>query len=364
MGALITQVGLEKIAEATVDKPLRIEKFAVGDGGGTDITPSEDMTGLVNEKYRDFISDKYANANNTVFESVLRANAPINEGFYIRELGLFDEDGDLIVISDTPLQYRPATEEGNIVTELLFNIAIQVENADVIEIKLNEQAFATADSVNRLLERVENIEQKNKKLVETLEQDKKYLVETLEQNKKDIVESSVGIEKWFNTDNKYKDKNIVKIGIKTYALMDSSNILKISDYPLLFKNSGAIDKGNGTFATPNFFDGTTRHLPKGNTRKLGTFENDAIKEHNHGLPNITGEFCIVDHGDRNVKGAFYKHNRWASYIKDSPNADDWMSTVSFSSHRAGVTNTYNNGIFETRMKNTAGQWYILANIDI
>ncbi|MDR2008092.1 MAG: phage tail protein [Alphaproteobacteria bacterium] len=112
MGTLITNVGLKKLAEATVENPLVITHFAVGDGGGEAINPSEYMENLVNEKYRDFINDKYSNANNTTIECVLRANAPITEGFYIRELGIYDESGDLIAVSNTPEQYRPATESG------------------------------------------------------------------------------------------------------------------------------------------------------------------------------------------------------------------------------------------------------------
>ncbi len=157
MGAIITKLGLKKIASATVDNPLKIEKFALGDGGGNEIIPNADMKSLVGEKYRDFINDKYANNTNTVFESVLRANAKIEKGFYIRELGLFDESGDLIVVTEVPLQYRAATKEGNILTELLFNVVIQVDNADVIEIKLNEQAFATVDALHR--EKVERVQE-------------------------------------------------------------------------------------------------------------------------------------------------------------------------------------------------------------
>ncbi len=336
MGAIITKLGLEKIAKATVDKPLRIEKFAVGDGGGVDITPNEDMRSLVNERYRDLINDKYANNNNTVFESVLRANAPILEGFYIRELGLFDEDGDLIVVTDVPVQYRPATEEGNIVTELLFNISIQVQNSDVIEIKINEQVFATVDMVNRLIYRVDKIENNSKKLIT----------------------SSVGVEKWFNTEDKYKDQDIVEIGIKTYALMDSSNILNIADYPMLFKNIGGVDRGDGTFAMPNFYDGTTRHLPKGSSRDLGSFEDDAMQR-------MMGELAIstltgIINGSTSIVTGVFKRGKILGRVPTTENNPNFTGfLVEFDNSRVAKTDEK-----ETRMKNTAGQWYILAKINV
>ncbi len=113
------------------------------------------MTSLINEKYRDLINDKYANQQNTVFEVILKEEAPIKEGFYIRELGLFDQDGDLIVITDVPVQYRPSKNNKNIVTELLFNIYIQIHNSDVVEIKVNEQLFSTVKQVNRLEEKID-----------------------------------------------------------------------------------------------------------------------------------------------------------------------------------------------------------------
>ncbi|MDR2007594.1 MAG: phage tail protein [Alphaproteobacteria bacterium] len=112
MGTIITNKGLSKLASATVENPIVITHFAVGDGGGKSINPNEYMESLINEKYRDYINDKYANGNNTTIECVLRANAPIEEGFYIRELGIFDIEGDLIAVANTPEQYRPATESG------------------------------------------------------------------------------------------------------------------------------------------------------------------------------------------------------------------------------------------------------------
>ncbi len=379
MGAIITKIGLKKIASATVDNPLKIEKFAVGDGGGNKISPNEDMRSLVGEKYRDFINHKYTNNTNTVFESVLRANAKIKEGFYIRELGLFDEAGDLIVVTDLPLQYRAATKEGDIVTELLFNIAIQVDNSDVIEIKLHEQAFATVYALNILTNTVnELINSRNK-----------------------FIESCVGIEKLFNTDNSHKDKNILNIGVKIYALMDESNILLIKDYPILFRNIKGVDRGDGTFAMPKFHDGTIRHVKKNSNRGLGSFEEDTLQTHTHSnthrhmmhphhhpIDDIRGSFGSVPFflGDgviRGSNGGFFIEGDLGLtniFVNNSLGNRNVNRTV-FSSHKAGVkttnmeTSTMSDTSIttdegnarkseETRMKNTSGQWYLLAKINM
>ncbi len=381
MGAIITKIGLKKIAGATVDNPLKIEKFALGDGGGKEIIANADMKSLVGEKYRDLINDKYANNNKTVFESVLRANAKIEKGFYIRELGLFDEEGDLIVVTDVPLQYRAATKEGNILTELLFNVVIQVDNAEVIEIKLNEQVVATVDMMNRILSRVEK----------------------LEVDKSKLIEASVGIDKWFNTDNSYRDQNIVTIGIKTWALMDESNILSIADYPILFRNIKGVDRGDGTFAMTKFYNGTTRHMHKGSGRILGCYEEDSLQAHthsnthrhmmhphNHPIDDIRGEFGIgqahgrqMEFSDLWAQGAFARMNGgWKSHVISWNYYGAWeCGHYEFSSHGAGVKTTnmatstmHDTSITtdegnarkseETRMKNTSGQWYILAKVNI
>ncbi len=334
MSAVITKIGLYKISKATVDKPIIINSFAVGDSNGKYIKPNEAMTSLTNEKFRDCITDKYVSKGDTVFEMLIKATASIKEGFYIRELGLFDEEGDLIVITDVPVQYRPETQTGNCVTELLFSVNLKIENSNVINIKVNEQLFITIDMFDRF--------------------------------KNNLIESSVGIEKWFNKDNKYKDQNLVNIGIKTYALMDKSNILKIVDFPILFKNLNVVDNGDGTFTMPDVYDGTIRQVNKGSLRKLGSYEEDDIKYHHHGIPDIKGLCNLYDRCDNWFSGAFTKHSRWSTGAMHGGGGgnDQFMTQISFSSYKAGVENTYSFGGTETRMKNTAGQWYVLANFKI
>ena len=141
----ITSVGLSKIAGATVEQPLILEKFVLGDGM-EELTP--DATSLINEKYRDFINDKYSSDNNIVVECVLRGNAPIEEGFYIRELGILDVDGDLIAIVKTPEQYRPALHEG-VLSENIFSVVLKLENTENIAIAVEESIFATVDALSR-----------------------------------------------------------------------------------------------------------------------------------------------------------------------------------------------------------------------
>ncbi len=347
MVAIITKIGLGKIAKATIDKPLIIEKFAVGDGNGNPINPNEEMTSLINEKYRDLINDKYANQQNTVFEVILKEEAPIKEGFYIRELGLFDQDGDLIVITDVPVQYRPGKNNKNIVTELLFNIYIQIHNSEVLKLNINQQLFSTVEQVNRVKSDLE------------IEINKQF--KWINNFRNNLIASSVGIDKWFNIDGRYKDQDLVKIGIKTYALMDSSNILKIKDFPILFKNLNVPDLGDGTFKMPNFYDGTLRQIKKGSKRELGSYEEDAMQKVYGSVDCIT--YVDLSKPRKVVETSGMVKESLKTIYKDATRhggSINWWkeSTVSFdNSNICRVAE-------ETRMKNTAGQWYVLAQLDM
>ncbi len=341
MGALITNIGLSKIALSTEQEPLKITHFAVGDGGGNPIVPSKDMTSLVNEKYRDLINNKFSDEdNNIIFQSILKANAPISEDIYIRELGLFDDDGDLIIISDTIEQYRPAT--GSIdPLSLKYNTSIKVDNAESVFINIDEQAFATVDALQRLTNMVNELSNTTNELITS---------------RNNFINSCVGIEKWFNTDNQYKGQNLVKIGVKTYALMETGNILNIADYQTAFNNCGAVDNGDGTFQVPVMHpNSTTKHLLSVNARELGTYEEDAMQK-------ITGFFGNVNIGPGSESSGVFKDNPNSGIKASNPfgdaSSDRVLTGISFDSSRVARTDT------ETRMKNTAGQWYLLVKIDL
>ena len=178
--------------------------------------------------------------------------------------------------------------------------------------------------------------------------------------------------------------------------MDSNNIVYIDDYPLLFEVLQAEDRGDGTFAMPDFHDGTLRHIRVGDLRELGSFEMDEIKSHlhsqvehthsvpahMHGLPNIVASFVgfFQRKGDyfssflkfvATLLGSAWTEGRDASqsggYYKINMNTHNFgLKTTNnngaTTTGSAGGENTGNTGGSETRMKNTAGQWYILAKV--
>lgn len=112
---IITTAGAEKLAAATVTggKKVNITVMAVGDGGGTLPEPSAGQTKLINEVWRhalNKISQDSRNNNYIVAELVI---PPEVGGFWMRELGLYDDEGTLIAVANMAESYKPELAEGS-----------------------------------------------------------------------------------------------------------------------------------------------------------------------------------------------------------------------------------------------------------
>jgi hypothetical protein len=118
--AVFTTVGLQRLAEAQASGiPLVFTDLAVGDGDGAEITPSAGMTALVNETARVSINnvDITPGAPDTVrVEGLIPA---ATGSFTIREAGLFNGDGELLVIASYPPIYKPVPADGVSVEEYI-----------------------------------------------------------------------------------------------------------------------------------------------------------------------------------------------------------------------------------------------------
>lgn len=135
--AIVTNLGAAKIANAAaLGTKLNITQMAVGDGNGSLPTPDASQTRLVNEVRRaaiNTLSVDAANASQIIAEQVI----PETEGaFWIREMGLFDADGTLIAVCNTPETYKPALQEGSGRTQTVRMILI-VNSTDAITLKID-----------------------------------------------------------------------------------------------------------------------------------------------------------------------------------------------------------------------------------
>ncbi|EER8987549.1 phage tail protein [Escherichia coli] len=112
---VITDTGAKKLAQAAAPdgKPVRLTHMAVGDGGGALPTPDSKQTRLVHEVWRHTVNRVILDAthqNRIIAELVI---PPETGGFWIREIGVFDEHGDLIAVGNTAESYKPIVAEGS-----------------------------------------------------------------------------------------------------------------------------------------------------------------------------------------------------------------------------------------------------------
>ena len=118
--AILTTLGAQRLAEAQMSGvPLVFTEIAVGDGGGAATTPSAAQTVLVNEVWRGDVNlvEIYESAPRTVRVEGLIPSA--TGGFTIREAGLFNSSGELIVVASYPPIYKPTPAEGVTVEEYI-----------------------------------------------------------------------------------------------------------------------------------------------------------------------------------------------------------------------------------------------------
>ncbi|HCP1946068.1 TPA: tail fiber protein, partial [Escherichia coli] len=90
-----------------------ITTMAVGDGGGKLPVPDAGQTGLIHEVWRhalNKISQDKRNSNYIIAELVI---PPEVGGFWMRELGLYDDAGTLIAVANMAESYKPALAEGS-----------------------------------------------------------------------------------------------------------------------------------------------------------------------------------------------------------------------------------------------------------
>ena len=147
---VITKAGAEKLAAATVPngKKVNFTTMAVGDGGGTLPTPDPNQTKLVKEVWRhalNKISQDKKNKNYVVAELVI---PPETGGFWMREMGLYDDAGTLIAVGNMAESYKPALAEGSGRAQTV-RMVIMVSDIESVELTIDTSTvMATQDYVD------------------------------------------------------------------------------------------------------------------------------------------------------------------------------------------------------------------------
>jgi phage-related tail fiber protein len=143
--AIHTLYGLQQIAKAeATGMPIKLTAMAVGDGGGTDMSPDIKMTQLVREiagtrnKPNAAFQDPADPARYTV-ELVVPS---MLGGFHAREMAIYDDAGGMFAVANLPLVYIPKAGEGA-VADAVFRMDFMVTNADIVNIELSSVAVVT-----------------------------------------------------------------------------------------------------------------------------------------------------------------------------------------------------------------------------
>lgn len=147
---ILTKVGEAKLANATaLGQTVQFEKLAVGDGNGVLPTPDQNQTALINEVRRALLNAVEIDPNNPnwiICEQVIPEDVG---GWTIREVGIYDVDGDLIAVGNFPETYKPILEEGSGRTQTV-RIVLQVSSSSTVELKIDPSiVLATRDYVGK-----------------------------------------------------------------------------------------------------------------------------------------------------------------------------------------------------------------------
>ncbi|MEQ4451021.1 phage tail protein [Kosakonia sp. YIM B13605] len=135
--AILTNQGAAKLANAaSLGTKLNLTQMALGDANGVLPTPDAAQTQLINQKRIAPLNRLSVDPNNTnqiIAEQVI----PENEGgFWIREIGLYDDDGVLIAIANCPETYKPLLQEGSGRTQTI-RMALIVSSTAAVTLKID-----------------------------------------------------------------------------------------------------------------------------------------------------------------------------------------------------------------------------------
>lgn len=152
--AILTAVGEAKQANASaMGIPWTFSQMGVGDANGTDPQPDRAQTKLIHEQRRAPLNQVSIDPKNT---NVIIAEQVIPEtvgGWWIREIGLYDADGDLVAVANCAPSYKPQMAQGSGKTQVV-RINFIVTSAANVTLKIDPSVvLATRKYVDdRLIE--------------------------------------------------------------------------------------------------------------------------------------------------------------------------------------------------------------------
>jgi len=132
-----TVVGAAKLRNASLlGQKVDITRVAFGDGDGAEYEPTGQETALKKQVYEcppNRIEEEAGAPTWIELEAVIPHNVG---GWYLREVGCFDDEGDLIFIGNLPSSFKPSGEAG-VIKDLVFEMVYDAVAANVVQIKID-----------------------------------------------------------------------------------------------------------------------------------------------------------------------------------------------------------------------------------
>ncbi|WER20921.1 phage tail protein [Providencia stuartii] len=289
--ALLTKLGENLLAQATaLGTKIELTHMAVGDGGGKLPTPDTNQTKLISEKRRAaintlFIDDK--NKNQIIAEQIIPEQ---DGGWWIREIGLFDKDGNLIAVANCPETYKPQLAEGSGRTQSIRMVLI-VSHTESVTLKIDPSVVLATrafvdDSVKRGIEEHE----KSRKHPDASTTAKGFvqLADTLSADNTKAITPKLAAEinqRATNAQTTANTANTNATNANNNANNRVPNTRKVNNKPLstdinlTASDVGAYDKS----------ESDNRFQPKGNYAPAGNYQPAGDYATNEALKNTTSE---------------------------------------------------------------------------
>ncbi len=215
---IITDVGKAKIANASVTgNKVGFVKIQLGDGGGSEYTPTESQTALKNVVWEGNIGNTTTDEtapNCIILESLIPSSVG---GFMIREIGYLDDENNLIAISKYKECYKPSIEQGAVVDMKVKTVLI-VSNVNNIELKIDPTIiFATLKDIQDLETKIGTVNTK-------IDTTKTELTNNLETTKTEL-NTRIDTE---NEKQNIKIDNIIAGGVN----VSHTHIIEVADWIL------------------------------------------------------------------------------------------------------------------------------------
>ncbi|MEW9939418.1 phage tail protein [Clostridium butyricum] len=171
---VVTDIGQAKIANSIYSgKKLDLTLLKLGDGNGAFYNPDSSQTDVKKEVWRGNVVDVEIDAGNPNWINIYTVIAPTDGGFTIREMAVFDSDGDMIGICNCAESYKPTLDEGS-GKEITMKMTLAVVNTSAITLKIDptiiyakrKDVLELQTKVNEITKQINNLENDSYQIVE------------------------------------------------------------------------------------------------------------------------------------------------------------------------------------------------------